>query len=130
MLAITAPVDLLLLATEVNEWALCASLVERDPLQWSGLQEALVAEAAAAGEDGARLPLTLIPVIEESAAFARFERLGSVEGSPMLRTLIEAAASHGRRVVLDDSELTIGTGVGGRSFPLAALPAVATPHGA
>jgi len=33
LLAITAPLDLLLLATEVNEWALCASLVERDPLQ-------------------------------------------------------------------------------------------------
>ncbi len=30
-LAITAPVDQLFLATEVNEWALCASLIERDP---------------------------------------------------------------------------------------------------
>jgi cyanophycin synthetase len=125
LLAITAPVDLLLLATEVNEWALCASLVERDPLRWSGLQEALVAEAAAAAEDGASPAPWLLPVIEESAAFARFERLASVEGSPMLRALIEAAASHGLRVVLDDPELTVGTGEGGRSFPLAALPAVA-----
>ncbi len=101
------------------------STVERDPLRWGRLQEALVAEAAAAAEDGASLPLKLIPVIEESAAFARFERLGSVEGLPMLRALIEAAASHGLRLVLDDSELTVGTGVGGRSFPLAAQPAVA-----
>jgi UDP-N-acetylmuramyl tripeptide synthase len=125
LLAITAPVDLLLLATEVNEWALCASLVERDPLRWSGLQEALVAEAAAAAEDGASPAPELKPVIEESAAFARFERLGSVEGLPKLRALMEAAASHRLRLVLDDSELTVGTGVGGRSFPLAALPAVA-----
>jgi cyanophycin synthetase len=125
LLAITAPLDLLLLATEVNEWALCASLVERDPLQWSGLEEALVAAAAAAAEDGASPPLELIPVIEESAAFARFERLAAVEGSPVLRALIEAAASRGLRLVLDDSELTVGTGTGGRSFPLAALPAAA-----
>jgi cyanophycin synthetase len=125
LLAITAPLDLLLLATEVNEWALCASLVERDPLQWSGLEEALVAAAAAAAEDGASPPLELIPVIEESAAFARFERLGAVECSPVLRALIEAAASRRLRLVLDDSELTVGTGTGGRSFPLAALPAVA-----
>jgi hypothetical protein len=32
-LAITAPYDQLFLATEVNEWALCAALVERDPVQ-------------------------------------------------------------------------------------------------
>jgi cyanophycin synthetase len=130
LLAITAPLDLLLLATEVNEWALCASLVERDPLRWSGLQEALVAAAAAAAEDGtsedgASPAAELKPVIEESAALARFERLGSVEGLPKLRALIDAAASHGLRLVLDDSELTLGTGAGGRSFPLAAPPAVA-----
>ena len=31
-LAISAPYDQLFLATEVNEWALCAALVERDPI--------------------------------------------------------------------------------------------------
>ncbi len=35
-LAITAPYDQLFLATEVNEWALCAALVERDPKRGSG----------------------------------------------------------------------------------------------
>jgi cyanophycin synthetase len=125
LLAISAPLDLLLLATEVNEWALCASLVERDPLRWSGLEEALVAAAAAAAEDGASPAPGPAPVIEESAALARFERLGSVESRPPLRALIEAAAAHGLRTVLDDSELTLGTGRGGRSFPLAAPPAVA-----
>ena len=124
LLAITAPLDLLFLATEVNEWALCASLVERDPKRWSGLQEALVA-ASAAAEDGASPAPGLHPVIEESAAFTRFERLGSLECRPNLRALVEAAASHGLRLVLDDSELTLGTGAGGRSFPLTAQPAVA-----
>ena len=123
LLAISAPLDLLLLATEVNEWALCASLVERDPPRWSGLEEALV--AAAAAEDGASPAPGPAPIIEESAALARFERLGSVESRPPLRALIEAAAAHGLRTVLDDSELTLGTGRGGRSFPLAAPPAVA-----
>jgi UDP-N-acetylmuramyl tripeptide synthase len=128
LLAITAPLDLLLLATEVNEWALCASLIERDPLRWSGLQEALVAAAAVedgAAEDGASAVPQLEPVIEESAAFARFERLGSMEGLPKLRALIEEAASRGLRHVLDDVELTLGVGAGGHSFPLASLPAVA-----
>jgi len=124
LLAITAPLDLLFSATEVNEWALCASLVERDPKRWGGLQEALVA-AAAADEEGAAPAPGPPPVIEESAAFARFERLGSLECRPRLRALVEAAASHGLRLVLDDSELTLGTGVGGRSFPLTDLPAVA-----
>ena len=124
LLAITAPLDLLFSATEVNEWALCASLVERDPKRWGGLQEALVA-AAAADEEGASPAPGPQPVIEESAAFARFERLGSLECRPRLRALVEAAASHGLRLVLDDSELTLGTGVGGRSFPLTDLPAVA-----
>jgi UDP-N-acetylmuramyl tripeptide synthase len=125
LLAITAPLDLLLLATEVNEWALCASLIERDPKRWNGLAEALVAAAAAAAEDGASPAPQLAPVIEESAALARFERLARLESRPALRTLIEAAASHGLRQVLDDSELTVGTGMGGRSFPLTALPSVA-----
>lgn len=130
MLAITAPDDHLLLATEINEWALCASLVERDPLRWGGLEEALVAAASAADEDGTSDDGTSpaaepAPVIEESAAFARFERLGSVEGRPLLRALIGEAATRGLRHVLDDLELTLGTGAGGRSFPLASLPAVA-----
>jgi len=125
LLAIAAPLDLLFLATEVNEWALCATLVERDPLRWSGLEETLVAAAAAAAEDGAIPEPKLKPVIEESAALARFEHLARLQSRPKLRALIDATASHGLRPVLDDSELTVGTGVGGRTFALAALPAVA-----
>ncbi len=134
-LALSAPADQLLLATEVNEWALCAALIERDPTRWSGLEAALAAAAAAAA-DASREPTPepstgtatepiAPPVIEESAAFARFERLARRESLPALRALIDAAGSRGLRHVLDEEQLTLGSGVGGRSFALAALPGAA-----
>jgi cyanophycin synthetase len=125
-LAISAPIDQLFLATEVNEWALCAALLERDPERWSGLEQALIAQAAQAAEPdaGSTPPLTeeLRPVLEESAAFARFERLGALESRPKLRALLDAAAARTLSHVLDESELTLGAGAGGRSYPLDALP--------
>ena len=51
-LAIAAPGDQLFLATEVNEWALSASLVERDPSPLARPQKWLVAEAVEAAEGG------------------------------------------------------------------------------
>src|SRR6516162_3129037 len=36
-LALAAPIDALYTATEVNEWALCAALIERDDAAWRGL---------------------------------------------------------------------------------------------
>lgn len=124
-LAIAAPYDQLLLATEVNEWALCATLVERDPARWSGLEELLAAEAAQVAGDSTNLPADVRPVIEESAAFARFERLSALESHPKLRALLDAAATRGLPHVVDESELTLGAGVGGRNFSLTALPDVA-----
>lgn len=120
-LAITAPYDQLFLATEVNEWALCAALIERDPLRWSALEGALIAQAAEAASP-APLSEELQPVIEEYAAFARFERLAALEAHPRLRALLDAAAARGLSHVLDESELTLGAGAGGRSYPLDALP--------
>ena len=81
-LAIAAPDDQLFLATEVNEWALCAALIERDPARWDTLEEALVAEALRAAADAHSPAAALQPVIEETAAFARFERLASLEAQP------------------------------------------------
>jgi cyanophycin synthetase len=126
-LAISAPCDQLFLATEVNEWALCAALVERDPVRWGGLEDALIAQAAAAeaGASPATLREVLQPVLEESAAFARFLQLAVLEAQPKLRALLAAAAARALPHVLDESELTLGAGVGGRSFPLDALPDVA-----
>jgi UDP-N-acetylmuramyl tripeptide synthase len=124
-LAITAPYDQLFLATEVNEWALCAALIERDPLRWDHLEEALAAEALEASGTAAQPAPDLTPVLDESAAFARFERLASRESQPKLRALLDAAAARELPHVLDESELTLGAGVGGRSFALTALPDVA-----
>ena len=121
-LAITAPYDQLFLATEVNEWALCAALVELDPVQWSSLEDALVAEALQAAAEGDTPAADILPVVEESAALARFTRLASLESQPRLRVLLEAAAIRGLPHILDETELTLGAGAGGRSFSLSALP--------
>jgi UDP-N-acetylmuramyl tripeptide synthase len=121
-LAITAPCDQLFLATEVNEWALCAALVERDPARWSTLEQALLAAARTAAESGENPAAHLAPVVDESAALERFARLAALELNPKLRALLELAAARALPFVLDDSELTLGTGAGGRSFPLTGLP--------
>jgi len=120
-LAIAAPCDQLFLATEVNEWALCAALIEGDPKRWSGLEYALVAAVDNDAAPNASIP----PVIEESAALARFERLAVLEARPQLRALLAAAATHGLPHVLDESVLTLGAGAGGREYSLTALPDVA-----
>jgi cyanophycin synthetase len=122
-LALTAPFDQLFLATEVNEWALCAALMERDPVRWSGLEDALVVEALQAA-DGDTPAADILPVIGEPAAFARFARLASLESQPKLRELLGAAARRGLPHIVDESELTLGAGAGGRSFSLAALPEI------
>jgi UDP-N-acetylmuramyl tripeptide synthase len=121
-LAITAPYDQLFLATEVNEWALCAALIERDPTRWDGLQERLVTEAPEASENTAHPGPHLPPVISEAAALARFEHLASLESHPKLRALLDAAAARELPHVLDESELTLGAGVGSCNFSLTDLP--------
>jgi UDP-N-acetylmuramyl tripeptide synthase len=123
-LAIAAPFDQLFLATEVNEWALCAALVERDPVGCGKLEGILIAQALQANENTASPAAQIPPVIEESAALLRFERLSSLEAHPKLRALLDAAEKRALPHVIDESELTIGAGTGGRNFPLAALPTV------
>jgi len=121
-LALAAPCDQLFVATEVNEWALCAALLARDPHHWSGLEQAL---AASALEDAADASAVITPVLDEPAAFARFERLGAREARPGLMALVDAANERGLPHLLDDTLLTLGAGQGGRDFELAALPDVA-----
>jgi len=121
-LAIAAPCDLLFLATEVNEWAWCASLQQRDPLRWHGLEAGLL---AAALENAADPGTVIAPVLDETAAMSRFHQLREREINPALRLLLAAAASRRLPHLLDDTELTLGAGCGGRSYPLSALPAVA-----
>jgi cyanophycin synthetase len=121
-LAIAAPGDQLFLATEVNEWALCAALFERDPLRWTGLESALLEAALESAGNTSNPASQSQPVIEESAALARFRRLAALEAHPILRALLEEAGSRALPHVVDETELTLGAGAGGRTFPLTALP--------
>ena len=118
-LAIAAPSDLLFLATEVNEWAWCASVQERDSAGWPALEAGLLEEALADAVDPAAV---LPPVLEEAAAMRRFRLLAEREMNPALRLLLTAATARALPHLLDDDELTLGAGCGGRSYPLAALP--------
>jgi UDP-N-acetylmuramyl tripeptide synthase len=120
-LAIAAPCDQLFTATEINEWALCAALHERDPMHWCGLRDALRSAAQTADPN----PGTAIPAeIDEAPALARLAHIAASEARPDLRALVDAATSRGLPVLLDDDTVTLGGGAGSRSYPLAALPTV------
>jgi cyanophycin synthetase len=119
-LALAAPYDQLYLATELNEWALCATLLERDPRKAREYEAGLLDEAL---ENADQPESVLPPKLEESAALARFEQLAAREERPALGALLDAASVHGLSHVLDDALLTLGTGSGGCDFPLGDLPA-------
>lgn len=119
-LALAAPIDQLYTATELNEWALAASVREREPARWSGL-EAAMARAAAEGLPPPALP----PVLDDDAALARLVQLASLEANSALRTAIDAAVGEGLDWLLDEEGLTLGQGAGHADFPLSALPTVA-----
>jgi UDP-N-acetylmuramyl tripeptide synthase len=122
-LSIAAPVDQLFLATEVNEWALCASLLERDPARGADLEVALLAAALENAPAGTPVSAIDAPVLEQPAAYARLRRLQASEARPDLRAVLAAAQLRGLPVILDEKTLTLGAGVGGQSYPLEALPA-------
>jgi cyanophycin synthetase len=121
-LALAAPCDQLMLATEVNEWALCATLSEADPARRAQLEQQLLAAALESATDPAAV---LPPVLEESAAFARFAELAAREARPGLMSVLAAAAARDLPHLLDDELLTLGAGVRARDFVLAGLPAAA-----
>jgi cyanophycin synthetase len=121
-LAVTAPFDQLFTATELNEWALCSALHDRDPSHWGALKETLV---AAAIESGSASADTLPPEIDEEPAIARLEMLAAAEARPDLRALADATESRDLPWLLDDEVISIGCGAGSRSFPLNSPPFVA-----
>jgi hypothetical protein len=87
-LAIAAPLDRLFTATEINEWALCAALHDRDPTHWCGLRDAL----RVAAQQSDPTPASADPAeIETEAALRRFERLAAREARPDLMALVDAA---------------------------------------
>ena len=118
-LALAAPPDQLLVATEVNEWALCATLLARDPERFHFLEAAL---AAAALEQAADPAVVIAPVLEERPALERLGRLSTREARVELMALLGEAGARRLPHVLDDAVLTLGAGEGARDFELVALP--------
>ena len=121
-LAHAAPFDQLFTATEVNEWALCSALHARDPGRWTGLPEAL---AAAAEAESHAPPDVGPPMLEESPALDRLERVAAAERRPALRELVAAAEARGLPWLLDDAELSLGAGNGSHRYALDSLPGAA-----
>jgi UDP-N-acetylmuramyl tripeptide synthase len=112
-LALAAPIDQLFTATEVNEWALAATLAEEDPGRRDELIALLAAEQPEEPEP---------PVLEEGGAIERLARRATREANPRLRALLAEAGRRGIPCLGDDEQFTIGAGRGGRSWPLAELP--------
>ncbi|MDP9133777.1 MAG: Mur ligase family protein [Actinomycetota bacterium] len=114
-LALAAPTDQLFTATEVNEWALAASIAEREPARAPSLIAALAAEQP---EE------TDLPTLDEASALLRLRRRAAREANPRLRALLDDAAARRLPVLADDDFLTLGTGSGGHSWPAGDLPDV------
>jgi UDP-N-acetylmuramyl tripeptide synthase len=112
-LALAAPLDQLLTATEVNEWALLSTLFGSSsgdgPV--AKTSSSFHAPGHPAAWDDAQALHTL-------SAFARGER------QPDLVALAMAAQSRGLTVLIDDETLSFGVGAGSRTWPLSSLPAL------
>ena len=105
-LAITAPIDQLFTATEVNEYA---------------LERALLPFSPGRREDFFHAPA--YPAIwDEELALHTLRLAAAAERRPDLLGLIDAAHRHDLPVVLDDDALTLGEGSGAQTWLLDALP--------
>ncbi len=103
-LALTAADDQLFAATEINEWAWCASVDDDD------------AEG--------RFHSPGHPAVWDRALAAQTLRaFAAAERRPDVIALLHAAQARQLPALLDDDALSIGLGLHGRTWPLAALPA-------
>jgi cyanophycin synthetase len=96
-LALTAPIDALYAATEVNEWA------------WAAATARLHGDA-----------------IDRETSLTRLAALIAEERRPALLALQQAAAAHGVRFLWDDQTVSVGSGTGSVSWAMEALPAPET----
>jgi UDP-N-acetylmuramyl tripeptide synthase len=103
-------------ATELNEWALAASLRERDPVRWEGLESALRMAALES-----TTPPALPPLLDEAGALDRLVQLAAIEARPLLRIAVGRAATTGLGWLLDDEALSLGEGAGHAAFVLDSL---------
>ncbi|MBS0445088.1 MAG: Mur ligase [Proteobacteria bacterium] len=102
-LALTAPIDRLLTATSVNEWA-CQRALGR---AW--LPEV----------EGAP------PIAADADALAYLNRQAEAERRPALVALSGTAQAHDLPLLIDDDAVSIGSGAGAQTWPLATLPTAA-----
>lgn len=79
-LCFTIPLDQTRTAREANEWALCASVIDRDPCHWGSLRESLRAAAAADAPDRP----CVAAEIDERKALERLHRLAAAEAQALL----------------------------------------------
>lgn len=108
-LAFAAPLDQLLVATEVNEWAWLTALADVGYAIDDGVLGFAPAHAAL-GDD-------------ESAAHT-LRGLAADEAMPPLLALAAAARDHDLPLLVGEDLLTIGAGRGGQSWALDALPSI------
>jgi len=94
-MAFLAPVDALYAATEINEWAWAVSAHEL-------------------GED------VELPDFEDAANTIRVST--TAESNPRLMRLIAAASMHGKTLLWDDDEVSIGLGNGSRTWAVREIP--------
>jgi UDP-N-acetylmuramyl tripeptide synthase len=102
-LVLSAPIDQLFAATEVNEWA------------W---------QRAVGAHDGFHAPGHPASW-DDDAALDTLQRLARGERAPALRALVDAAHAHGLEACIDDDTLSLGEGRWCRAWPTGALPSPA-----
>ena len=107
-LAFAAPLDQLYAATEINEWAWLATLE---------------ASARAPEYDHFHAP-GHAAFWDQDIALPTLRALAVAEARPALVALIEQTQARGLTWLLDEDALTLGEGIGSRTWPLDALPAV------
>jgi cyanophycin synthetase len=103
-LALTAADDQLFTATEIDEWAWCATVDDGDP----------IGRFHAPGHPA---------VWDRDLAMRTLRLFSSAERRPDILALLQAASQRKLPVLLDDDALSIGLGRHGRTWPLATLPA-------
>jgi len=109
ILALTAPIDLLLAATMVNEWA------------WTRAAPDGAARAALTGDlTEPRLP------IDDAAALAALREHLALEQHPTLVALAARASVTNTPMLFDEAEVSLGYGINSLKWPLAALPSPAS----
>ena len=109
-LAFAAPLDQLLAATEVNEWALLSTLADADSDSRRDIAHA--PGHAASWNDGLAKPT--------------LQALAAEEADPKLAELIAAANARKLPALPGEDLLTLGAGTGAQSWRLDALPDVDT----